>query len=107
MSFQFSYSYAQSIIDFTELCVAVRRHCKVVLFPAEQPGGAAGSEERRPTPALPALFKEVGPLVEDWEKYLKGLADNLDQRPAHSNPPSTPLRPEESLFLQVGGCGGN
>ncbi|XP_017207703.4 serine protease 56 [Danio rerio] len=28
---------------------------------------------------LPALFQQVGPLVDDWENYLRDIADDLEQ----------------------------
>ncbi|XP_056149875.1 serine protease 56 [Lampris incognitus] len=66
---------------------------------AEQLGGAVWPKEQGPPPTPPAFFREVGPSVDDWEKYLKRLADNLDEK--HTSTPSTPLRQEDSLFLQA------
>lgn len=72
-------------------------HCKCVtgvLFIKEQVWGAVrlGSEETGP-----GLFQKVGPLVADWENYLRGIAVELDTQ-THG---SKPLSQEESLFLQV------
>nr|XP_046213686.1 serine protease 56 [Oncorhynchus gorbuscha] len=60
----------------------------------EQVWGAvrSGSEETGP-----GLFQKVGPLVADWENYLRGIAVELDTQ-THG---SKPLSQEESLFLQA------
>lgn len=63
---------------------------------AEQLGGAVVPEEQSPSPLVPALFKEVGPLVDDWEKYLRNMAEDLDQQ--HTDVSS---RQEHNIFLQV------
>ena len=85
-----------------------------VLFLAEQLGGAVRPAEQQqqqqqrlqPAASSPALFGEVGPLLDDWEKYLTGLAedpveDHTDPRSAVT--PSASLTQENSLFVQVGG----
>ena len=74
------------------------------LFLAGQLGGAVRPAEQqrlRPAPASPALFGEVGPLLDDWEKYLTALAEeHTDQTSADI--PSASLAQENSLFVQVG-----
>lgn len=54
-------------------------------------------EKQSPSADPPALFREVGPLVDDWEKYLRDLAEDLDEWDNSSTPP----RQEDKLFLQV------
>lgn len=60
-------------------------------------------EEQGPSPVPPALFKEVGPLVDDWEKYLKKVAEDLDKQHTDisTDVSSTPTRQEQNMFLQV------
>ncbi|XP_076000850.1 serine protease 56 [Genypterus blacodes] len=64
---------------------------------AEQLDGALFPGKQGPSPDPPALFREVGPLVDDWEKYLRDLAEDLDE----SDNSSTPPRQEDKLFLQA------
>ncbi|XP_051990920.1 serine protease 56 [Xyrauchen texanus] len=45
---------------------------------------------------LPAIFQQVGPLVDDWESYLRGIAEDLDQLRELKN--SEQLSQEEQLF---------
>ncbi|MBN3325560.1 PRS56 protease, partial [Atractosteus spatula] len=45
------------------------------------------------------LFKEVGPLVEDWAEYLRGIAEDLDNQTNHKDHKSP--HQEKTLFLQV------
>ncbi|XP_029929901.1 serine protease 56 [Myripristis murdjan] len=70
---------------------------------AELFGGAVLQEEQGPPPVPPALFRGVGPLVDDWEKYLRSLGEDLDKQ--HTDTPadisSTSLRQEENFFLQT------
>ncbi|KAM4605284.1 uncharacterized protein prss56 [Polymixia lowei] len=70
---------------------------------AEQLGGAAWPEEQGPPPTPPGLFREVGPSVEDWEKYLGGLAEDLSEQRADTSADAsaTPPRQEDDLFLQA------
>ena len=75
-----------------------------MLFLAEQLGGAVRPAERQRLQP-PALFGEVGPLLDDWEKYLTGLAeDPVEDRtdPQSAVIPSASLTQENSLFVQVG-----
>lgn len=77
-------------------------HCMCVtgvLFIKEQVWGAvrSGSEETGP-----GLFQKVGPLVADWENYLRDIAVELDTQTHGQTDGSKPLSQEESLFLQVG-----
>lgn len=59
--------------------------------------------EEGPSPARPALFREVGPSVDDWEKYLRNMAEDLDKQHADTSLDisSAPTRQENHLFLQV------
>ncbi|XP_046883075.1 serine protease 56 [Hypomesus transpacificus] len=65
---------------------------------AEQLGGAGWSDEQDLPPPLPGLFGEVGPLVDDWENYLRGLAEELDQQRDSKHPSQ-----EEKQFFQAEG----
>ncbi|KAI3374996.1 hypothetical protein L3Q82_021526 [Scortum barcoo] len=69
----------------------------------EQLGGAVVPTEQGPSPAPPALFEEVGPSVDDWEKYLRNLAEDLDKHHTDTSTDisSTPTRQEDNLFLQT------
>lgn len=60
-------------------------------------------EEQGPSLAPPALFKEVGPLVDDWEKYLRNLAEYMDKQHTDTSTDvsSTQRRQEDDIFLQV------
>jgi len=73
-----------------------------VLF-AEQLGGAVRPTEQGPSPVPPALFREVGPSVEDWEKYLRDMAEDLEQQHTDRSTDisTTPTTQEDKLFLQV------
>lgn len=71
-----------------------------ILLLAEQLGGAVVSEEQGPSPDPPAVFRGVGPLVDDWEKYLKSIAEDMDKH-ISMNIPSTATRQVENLFMQV------
>ncbi|XP_026098966.1 uncharacterized protein LOC113070025 isoform X1 [Carassius auratus] len=44
----------------------------------------------------PALFQQVGPLVDDWESYLTGIAEDLDLHKELKN--SQELSQEQQLF---------
>ncbi|XP_065118186.2 uncharacterized protein [Paramisgurnus dabryanus] len=46
---------------------------------------------------LPALFERVGPLVDDWESYLRDIAEDLDQQKEQQN--LDQLSEEEQLFI--------
>lgn len=74
-----------------------------VLLLAEQLGGAVAPEEQDAIAAAPALFKEVGPLVDDWEKYLRNLAEDLDKQHTDTSTDisSTHKTQEDDIFLQV------
>ncbi|XP_034038480.1 uncharacterized protein prss56 [Thalassophryne amazonica] len=68
----------------------------------EPPGGAVLPEKQHPSAAPPGFFSEVGPLVDDWENYLKSVADHLDELKLDTSADrSTPPRQEDSLFLQA------
>ncbi|TKS79927.1 Serine protease 56 [Collichthys lucidus] len=68
----------------------------------EQLGGAVVPTEEGPSPARPALFREVGPSVDDWEEYLRNMAEDLDKQhtDASLDISSAPTRQENHLFLQ-------
>ncbi|XP_067461782.1 uncharacterized protein prss56 [Thunnus thynnus] len=70
----------------------------------EQLGGAVAPEEQGPSPVPPALFREVGPLVDDWEKYLRGIAEDMDKQHIDSSTDvsSTSTQQEENIFMQAG-----
>lgn len=74
-----------------------------VVWLAEQLGGAVVPTEEGPSPARPALFREVGPSVDDWEKYLRNMAEDLDKQHTDTSLDisSAPTRQENHLFLQV------
>ncbi|XP_065809395.1 uncharacterized protein prss56 [Labrus bergylta] len=69
----------------------------------EQLGGAVVPVEQGPSPALPALFREVGPSVDEWEKYLRNVAEDLDKQHSDTSTDisSQPARQENKLFLQM------
>ncbi|XP_061100017.1 serine protease 56 [Conger conger] len=46
----------------------------------------------------PPLFEEVGPLVDDWANYLRGIAEDLDRSATDQD--HKPLPQEKRLFLQ-------
>lgn len=56
--------------------------------------------EQGPSPVPPALFREVGPSVDDWEKYLRNVAEDLEKQNT-----DTQRGQEENLFSQVPFCG--
>ncbi|XP_036939575.1 uncharacterized protein prss56 isoform X1 [Acanthopagrus latus] len=62
----------------------------------EQLGGAVVPTEQGPSPVPPALFREVGPSVDDWEKYLRNVAEDLEKQSTESQ-----RGQEENLFLQM------
>ncbi|XP_029309182.1 serine protease 56 [Cottoperca gobio] len=64
----------------------------------EQLGGAVVPTNQGPSPVPPSLFREVGPSVDDWERYLRNMAEDLDKQ--HTDT-STPTRQEDNLFLQT------
>ncbi|XP_028987625.2 serine protease 56 [Betta splendens] len=65
----------------------------------EQLDGAGGPEEHGPSAAPLGLFQEVGPSVDDWEKYLSNLAEGMDEQGTDVS--STPRRREDDIFLQA------
>ncbi|XP_029970000.1 uncharacterized protein prss56 [Salarias fasciatus] len=60
----------------------------------EQLGGAVEA-----SPALPTLFRDVGASVDDWEKYLKNISDEMEKQPTDVS--STPKTQEDNIFLQA------
>lgn len=72
------------------------------LLLAEQLGGAVVPEEQGPSPSPPALFEEVGPLVADWEKYLRNMAEELDKQHTDTSTDISSTSREYNIFLQVG-----
>ncbi|KAK5859896.1 hypothetical protein PBY51_021415 [Eleginops maclovinus] len=68
----------------------------------EQLGGAVVPMQQGLSPVPPSLFREVGPSVDDWEKYLRNIAEDLDkQQNDKTTDISTPKRQENNLFLQT------
>ncbi|XP_030607411.1 uncharacterized protein prss56 [Archocentrus centrarchus] len=69
----------------------------------EKLGGAAVPAEQCPPPVPPVLFRDVGASVDDWEKYLRNMADDMDkQNPdTFTDISSKPKRQEDKLFLQT------
>ncbi|XP_037314704.2 uncharacterized protein prss56 [Pungitius pungitius] len=69
----------------------------------EQLGGAVVPTEQGPSPVAPALFREVGPSVDDWEKYLSSMAEDQDQELTDTSTDisTTPTVQEDKLFLQT------
>lgn len=72
-----------------------------VLLLAEQLGGAVVPVEEGPSPVPPALFTDVGALVDDWEKYLRSMADDVDEQNPDTDISSKIRRQEDNLLLQV------
>lgn len=74
-----------------------------LLLLAEQLGETVAPEEPDASLTPPALFKKVGPLVEDWEKYLRNLAEDMDKHHTDSSTAtsSTQRTQEDDIFLQV------
>lgn len=73
------------------------------LLLAEQLGGAVAPEAQGAFPSSPALFKEVGPLVDDWERYLRSLAEDMDKQYTDTSTDVSPTQrtQEDDIFLQV------
>lgn len=69
-----------------------------VLLLAEQLGGAVEPFKPGPAPVPPALFNNVGPSVEEWEKYLREISDSLDEQRSSTAITRTQ---EDKLFSQV------
>lgn len=69
-----------------------------VLLLAEQLGGAVEPFKPGPAPVPPAVFNHVGPSVEEWEKYLRKISDDLDEQ--RSSTGITRMQ-EDKLFSQV------
>ncbi|KAL6104473.1 prss56 [Pungitius sinensis] len=69
----------------------------------EQLGGAVVPTEQGPSPVAPALFREVGPTVDDWEKYLSSMVEDQDQELTDTSTDisTTPTVQEDKLFLQT------
>lgn len=74
-----------------------------VLLHPEHPGGAVTPLQQAPFHTPPALFRDVGPSLDDWEKYLRNVADDLngEQQTDGFTETSTTRRLEDDLFLQV------
>lgn len=65
---------------------------------AEQLGGAVEPFKPGPAPVPPAVFNNVGSSVEEWEKYLRKISDDLDDQ---SSSTGTTRTQENKLFSQV------
>ncbi|XP_077370410.1 uncharacterized protein prss56 [Festucalex cinctus] len=70
----------------------------------EQQGGAVTPKEQISSSVPPALFKALGPSVEDWENYLVTIADDMEtqQNDTSTDNSFESSRQEEKLFLQAG-----
>ncbi|XP_061878752.1 serine protease 56 [Entelurus aequoreus] len=70
----------------------------------EQLGGTVTPEEDGSPPLPPPLFRDLGPLVEDWEKYLVNISEDMEKEANNTltDTSSTSPREEENLFLQAG-----
>ncbi|XP_061587086.1 serine protease 56 [Cololabis saira] len=67
----------------------------------EHLGGAVMPAEQAPSYTAPALFKDVGPSLDEWEKYLRSVADDMDEgRTDGFADMSATRKLEENLFLQ-------
>lgn len=69
-----------------------------VLLLAEQLGGAVEPFKPGPAPVPPAAFNNVGSSVEEWEKYLRKISDDLDDQRSSTGITRTQ---ENKLFSQV------
>ncbi|KAF3699285.1 Serine protease 56 [Channa argus] len=69
----------------------------------EQLGGAVVPEEPGASPLPPALFKGVGPWIDDWEKYLRDMAEDMDKQHTDTSTDisSTSARQAQNIFLQT------
>ncbi|XP_070830892.1 uncharacterized protein prss56 [Chaetodon trifascialis] len=67
----------------------------------EQLGGAVVPTEQGPSPVPPALFREVGPSVDDWEKYLRDMAEDLDKQHTDTTTDISSAIQEDNLFSQT------
>lgn len=72
-----------------------------ILLLAEQLDGAVVPAEPGSSPDLPAMFREVGPSVDEWVEYLRGISDDLDKKNTSTDILKS-ARQEETFFLQVG-----
>lgn len=65
---------------------------------AEQLGGTVEPFKSGPAPVPPAVFNNVGSSVEEWEKYLRKISDDLDNQSSSAGITGTQ---EDKLFSQV------
>ncbi|XP_019712348.1 uncharacterized protein prss56 isoform X2 [Hippocampus comes] len=70
----------------------------------EQQGGAVTPTEQGSPSVPPALFKALGPTVEDWENYLVAIAEDMEAQPNDTSAENSfeSSRREEKRFLQAG-----
>ncbi|XP_054888695.1 uncharacterized protein prss56 [Poeciliopsis prolifica] len=67
----------------------------------EQLGGAVIPAAQDPPHAPPSLFRHVGPSVDEWEEYLRNMADDMDKKHQTGvTDTSTPKSDEENIFQQ-------
>ncbi|XP_014898099.1 serine protease 56 isoform X1 [Poecilia latipinna] len=68
----------------------------------EQLGGAVTPAAQDPPHAPPSLFRHVGPSVDEWEEYLRNMADDMDKQhqTGMTDTSSTPKSDEEDIFQQ-------
>ncbi|XP_045549629.1 uncharacterized protein [Salmo salar] len=87
---------------YSSALTAKERERREIPRGTEQVGGTvrSGSVETGP-----GLFQKVGPLVADWENYLRGIAEELDTQTHGQTDGQThdskPLSQEGSIFLQA------
>ncbi|XP_027877310.1 uncharacterized protein prss56 isoform X1 [Xiphophorus couchianus] len=69
----------------------------------EQLGGAMIPAAQDPPHAPPSLFRHVGPSVDEWEEYLRNMADDMDKQhqTRMTDTSSTPKSDEENIFQQT------
>ncbi|KAM4727488.1 uncharacterized protein prss56 [Anableps anableps] len=69
----------------------------------EQLSGAVIPAAQDPSHAPPALFRYVGPSVDEWEEYLRNMADDMDKhhQTGITDISSTIKSDEEKIFLQT------
>nr|XP_046264812.1 serine protease 56 [Scatophagus argus] len=68
----------------------------------EKLGGGVVPTEQGASPVPPAIFREVGPSVDDWEKYLRNMAEDLDKRHVDTaTETSKPKGLDDNFFLQA------
>ncbi|XP_058890208.1 uncharacterized protein prss56 isoform X2 [Acipenser ruthenus] len=91
--------FTQTLPQFMEQIYSstfARRERRDAPSQTEQVQETALPQQTAPHP--PALFGGVGPRMEDWVEYLRGMAEDLDKDPIAGDAKTLGL--EEQLFLQ-------